>query len=231
MVEEEAVESGVVTPPDEQRVRLGPSQTQDPRRSRIPLAGARRWISPFEQCGDKPAVQVFVSQPAFIRICACATRDMDNEVGGVLIGRWRLDKESGGQFIVVDGALLARHTRQGSAFLTFTQDSLVALHEEQEKRYPGKQMVGWFHTHPRMGVFLSEYDLWLHHHFFPEPWQVALVIEPHTSSGGFFVRLEDGLLDPHRYQGFHELIGRRGKSLVYWRNLEPGRDGKTERGG
>jgi proteasome lid subunit RPN8/RPN11 len=231
MFEEEALESGVITPPDEQRVRLGPAQTQDPRLSRIPLARSRRWISPYDHHEEKPAVLVFVSQPAFIRVCACAARDMDNEVGGVLIGRWRMDMKSRRQFIVVDGVLLARHTRQGSTFLTFTQDSLVALHEEQENRYPGKQMVGWFHTHPRMGVFLSEYDLWLHQHFFPEPWQVALVIEPHSSTGGFFIRMQDGSLDPHRYHGFLELIGNREKSLVYWRNLEPDRDGKTAPGG
>jgi hypothetical protein len=47
------------------------------------------------------------------------------------------------------------------------------------------------------------------------------VIEPHTQIGGFFVRTEDGVIDHHEYRGFGEILGRTGRSLVYWKNLEP----------
>jgi proteasome lid subunit RPN8/RPN11 len=210
------------------RIRLGPPEASGPRPARIPRSHLRRWNSPFDRDGGQPAVRVFLTQPAFVRICSLAGRDMDNEVGGALIGQWRIDHASGEQFIVAEAALPARYTRHGSAFLTFTQDTLVALHDEQESRFPEKRMVGWFHTHPRMGVFLSDYDVWLHQHFFPEPWQVALVVEPHTQIGGFFVREEDGSLDHHRYHGFLEIVGNSGKSLVYWKNLEPDREGLME---
>jgi proteasome lid subunit RPN8/RPN11 len=203
------------------RVRLGPPESAGPRPSRSPLTRARLWRSPFEDAAPKAAVSVFCTQPAYVRICALAARDLDNEVGGALIGQWRVDRGSGEQYIVAEAALPARHTRQGSAFLTFTQDTLVAWQAEQEERHPGKLLVGWFHTHPRMGVFLSDYDVWLHRHFFPEPWQVALVVEPHTQIGGFFVRGEDGGIDPHGYRGFGEILGRSGRSLVYWKNLAP----------
>jgi hypothetical protein len=79
--------------------------------------------------------------------------------------------------------------------------------------------VGWYHTHPRMGIFLSGYDTWLHDHFFPHPWQVALVVEPHTGAGGFFVRNKENKLDPRKYYGFHELQNRRLESVVNWQNL------------
>jgi hypothetical protein len=70
-----------------------------------------------------------------------------------------------------------------------------------------------------MGVFLSHYDTWLHDHFFPEPWQVALVMEPYSCLGGFFIRQKDGMLDPSRYFGFYELNGRLGHSTIRWQNL------------
>jgi proteasome lid subunit RPN8/RPN11 len=229
MVEEGLPQDEAFPKMESSRVRLGPPETPDPRPARIPRSRVRRWNSPYDREAGKPAVSVFLTQAAFVRVCSLAGRDMDNEVGGALIGQWRIDPPSGEQFIVAEAVLLARHTRQGSAFLTFTQDTLVALHDEQEERYPEKRMVGWFHTHPRMGVFLSDYDLWLHKHFFPEPWQVALVIEPHTQIGGFFVRDADGNLDPHRYHGFLEIVGDSGKSLVYWKNLEPSPfEGRTE---
>ena len=83
---------------------------------------------------------------------------------------------------------LPRYTRQGSVYLTFTQESLVDIHDQIDANYKGQKIVGWYHTHPNMGVFLSHYDTWLHNNFFPEPWQVALVVEPISAIGGFFIR-------------------------------------------
>lgn len=200
-------------------VRLHPISKAEPYHSRIPKRHARRWAAPFED-GAQPQVQVFVTAKAFVRISAHAGTDLDNELGGGLVGKWREDACTEEQFVVVENILPARFTRRGSAFLTFTQDSLVAINDELEARFPGKQLVGWYHTHPRMSVFLSHYDLWLHRHFFPEPWQVALVIEPHTSAGGFFIVQQDGTLDPQRYFGFHELRDHEKRaSVVHWNNL------------
>jgi proteasome lid subunit RPN8/RPN11 len=187
----------------------------------MPLARALHWRSAFEEQAARPALSVFVTQRSFVRVCAQAGSDLENEVGGVLAGKWRLDGASGEKFVVVEGVLPAPHTRHGSTYVTFTQDSLVALNDALEMRYPGKQMVGWYHTHPRMGVFLSTYDTWLHEHFFPEAWQVALVIDPHAQEGGFFIRSEDGGLDPRRYFGFHELVGVKKGSVVHWENMQP----------
>lgn len=184
----------------------------------LPSKRASRWNSPYDAAGLRPLVSVFVTQPAYSRICVHAVSDMKNEVGGILVGQWCLD-EIHGQFIVVEHALPARHTRQGSVYLTFTQDSLVDIHDQIDANYKGQKIVGWYHTHPSMGVFLSHYDTWLHRNFFPEPWQVALVVEPVSAAGGFFVRQPQGVLDPTRYFGFYELDGNFGRSMVYWTNL------------
>jgi proteasome lid subunit RPN8/RPN11 len=194
----------------------------------MPRAQAQRWRSAFEVNGMVPTTEVFVSQRAFLEIGAHAQSDQDNEVGGVLVGKWRLDRSSRSPFIVVEAILPARHTRHGTGFITFTQESLLALHEEMERNHPGKVMVGWFHTHPHMGVFLSGFDSWLHQNFFPEPWQVALVIEPWTETGGFFIRDQDGQLDAHRYYGFCELVPAGQESVVGWQNLLPAGSGERQ---
>jgi proteasome lid subunit RPN8/RPN11 len=190
----------------------------EPKTTPLPVKKARRWNSPYDATGLHPLVSVFMTQPAYSRICVHSVSDLDNEVGGVLVGEWCVDAQ-GGQFIVVEHALPARHTRQGSVYLTFTQDSLVDIHDEIDLHFKDKKIVGWYHTHPRMGIFLSHYDTWLHQHFFPEPWQVALVVEPHSSNGGFFIRQNNGVLDPTRYFGFHELDGNFGRTMVFWSNL------------
>ena len=186
----------------------------------MPLIGARRWFSHNEEPGFHPHTPVFIAQSAYLRLVEHAASDLESEVGGILVGNWSIDAENHQQFILIETGLPARFTRQGSVYLTFTQDSLVDLHADLDEHYPGKQIVGWYHTHPGMGVFLSSHDAWLHRHFFPEPWQVALVIDPNSATGGFFIRQADGVLDPGRCFGFFELDGSSGQSCVRWNNLK-----------
>ena len=199
-------------------IRFLSSDTNPPITTPFPIKRASRWNSPYDGNNLYPLVSVFMTQQAYSRICVHSVSDMKNEVGGILIGQWCAD-EKGVQFVIVEHALPARYTRQGSVYLTFTQESLVDIHDQIDASYKGLKIVGWYHTHPSMGVFLSHYDTWLHGNFFPEPWQVALVVEPVSATGGFFVRQKSGIFDPTRYFGFYELDGNYGRSMVYWTNL------------
>lgn len=202
-----------------QIIRLNAMQKPQPQTGNIPIRQSQKWRPSLDGICATPIVSVFLTQHAYTRACAHAGSDLDNEVGGWLVGKWRVDKSTGKEFIVVENILPAPYVRHGSAYLTFTQDSQVAMHAELESRYPGKQVVGWYHTHPRMGIFLSQYDTWLHKYFFPQPWQVALVIEPHSITAGFFIRDDEGLLDPQSYFGFYELMGSKKRSVVHWVNM------------
>lgn len=199
----------------ENRIRLRPA-IGSTRGGYIPFARSVYWAAASEEM--LPAVEVFMTQKAYVRCCVHASSSLQQEVGGWLVGQMRVDFRSRRRYMVIEGALPAQHTEQGSAFLTFTQDSQVALHTAMEARFPDAELLGWYHTHPRMGVFFSEYDAWLHTHFFPEPWQVGLVIEPASKAGGFFIRRLDGGLDRSAYYGFYELTNQR-RSVVYWQNL------------
>lgn len=212
------------------RIHFSPPDNAAPQLATLPLDNAVRWVSPHEEPGICPIVSIFVKQSAYNRAVDHAASELEIEVGGVLVGKWCVDPQTCQEFIVVVAALPARFTQQGSVFLTFTQDSLVDIHAKIDLLYPGEEIVGWYHTHPRMGVFLSHYDTWLHEHFFPEPWQVALVIEPHTASGGFFIRQVNGELDPSRYFGFYELDGNSGEAVVGWTNLQKEVETATNKG-
>jgi proteasome lid subunit RPN8/RPN11 len=206
-------------------IRIAPPTFMQPCANVKPLENSRRWASPYDGDGIQPAVSVFLNHAAYIRVSIHSCSSDTVEVGGVLVGDWCVDEETAEEFVIVKHALPARHTLQGSVYLTFTHDSLVDLHDQIEKRFEGERIVGWYHTHPRMGIFLSHYDTWLHKYFFPEPWQIALVVEPHASLGGFFIRQQDGDLDPTRYFGFYEVDGGNGCSIVRWQNLKHNGDG------
>jgi hypothetical protein len=51
----------------------------------------------------------------------------------------------------------------------------------------GKALLGWYHTHPDLGIFLSETDLEKTHRvLFAEPFQIALVYDPVRHKAGYF---------------------------------------------
>ena len=91
-----------------------PPETMEPITTPLPSKRARRWNSQYDATGLNPVVSVFVTQTAYSRICVHSVSDLDNEVGGFLVGEWCVDEPSGGQFIVVEQAIPARYTRKGS---------------------------------------------------------------------------------------------------------------------
>lgn len=107
--------------------------------------------------------------------------DPANEVGGLLAG----DRRSDGVMVV--GAVRATGARGDVTRLTFTHDAWSVMLAELEERYPGAAIVGWYHSHPGHGIFLSRHDRFIHDHFFAAPWQVAIVVDPHHHDEGLFM--------------------------------------------
>ncbi len=53
--------------------------------------------------------------------------------------------------------------------------------------YPDKKTVGWYHSHPGLGVFLSGHDLFIQRGFFGDQlWYIALVVDPISKEQGVF---------------------------------------------
>jgi hypothetical protein len=61
--------------------------------------------------------------------------------------------------------------------------------------------VGWYHSHTRSEIFLSEEDLEIYDRYFPEGGQIAMVIQPAQfgpARVGFFFREPDGSVQAER---------------------------------
>ena len=114
------------------------------------------------------------------RIRQHARAHMSTEVCGVLIGG-NLDGVVG-----VKASIEATHAAQAGTHVTFTQDAWEAIYRVKDELYPEDRIVGWYHSHPGFGVFLSEHDLFIHRNFFSSPDQVAWVYDPHSDEEGCF---------------------------------------------
>jgi proteasome lid subunit RPN8/RPN11 len=123
-----------------------------------------------------------------------ALRDTSVELGGILLGRECVDDVTGEPFVWVTEAIEAKHYENTQASFTYTHDSWQEITRERDARFPDLDIVGWYHTHPDFGIFLSGHDLFIHRNFFDQPLQVAYVVDPIRQTRGFF-RWKSGGLD------------------------------------
>ena len=137
----------------------------------------------------KPAkVKITVSkQPVVVmeaevlrKIRQHARTSMKAEVCGVLIGNTEQER------MTVEACIAGINAAQGGAHVTFTQDTWEHIYKIKDKDFPEHKIVGWYHSHPGFGVFLSEHDLFIQQNFFSNPQQVAWVFDPHTDEDGCF---------------------------------------------
>lgn len=128
---------------------------------------------------------ILVAQSTWEAIQAHAHTRLDAEVGGVLLGKICRDARET-PYLLIDGHVAALEAESRSSNVTFTGESWTKIHEAIDRDFPGAAIVGWYHTHPSFGIFLSEMDVFIHRHFFEAPHQVAIVIDPVANTHGGF---------------------------------------------
>ncbi|MGA2736425.1 MAG: TonB family protein [Bryobacteraceae bacterium] len=113
-----------------------------------------------------------------------------NEIGGVLLGR---TLPGSGRAILIDDFELkpCEHLRGASYTLSPRDRRLLGA---RLTRRDSRQVVGYFRSHTRPGMYLDQDDFAVFSQYFPEPWQVFLLVRPSMEGppvGGFFF-WEDG---------------------------------------
>ena len=148
------------------------------------IAGLRR----PQGHGTPAAADILINEPAMRDAQAHALSSLDREVAGMLIGP-RPEKQPDGRYVVhITDIIIARHTRMMGASVTYTPESWRYVTDRLRENYPNEEavIVGWYHTHPGFGIFLSGMDLFIHQNFFTQKWHVALVLDPRACRMGFF---------------------------------------------
>lgn len=127
---------------------------------------------------------IFVFYRIYNSIINHADSNQSKEVGGFLLGNYYCDDEN--KFLEVSAFIEARFAKEGMASLTFTHRTWMQVNDQKNKEHPDKRIVGWYHTHPGYGIFLSKHDLFIHKNFFNNEEQIAFVRDPVRKEEGFF---------------------------------------------
>ena len=155
-----------------------------PSQARVRIAGQRKWSGHPTWA----AVDILMDEPALRAAQAHALTSLDREVAGVMVGP-RPEKQPDGRYVVhVIDTIVAKYTVMQGASVTYTPESWRYMNDTLRERYPDETavIVGWYHTHPGFGIFLSGMDQFIHQNFFTQIWHIAYVLDPRARTSGFF---------------------------------------------
>jgi TonB family protein len=131
----------------------------------------------WEDPGDSIMVQVNLDLVE--RLGAAVQRGLGEgqrgtEIGGILLGR---TLPGFGRAVLIEDFELTPCEHLRGASHTLSPKDRRALAARLERRAP-RQVVGYFRSHTRPGMYLDQDDFTVFSQYFPETWQVFLLVRP-----------------------------------------------------
>ena len=146
---------------------------------------------------DDRDLRISITEAAYGSVKEHAAEDTAVEICGVLVGEVLKDEK--GPFLLITAAIRGENAATQAGQVTFTQEAWSHILETKDAAYPELRIVGWYHSHPAFGIFISSQDQFIQTTLFSQPWQVAFVVDPVSGDEGFFVWHEGALAKVGRY--------------------------------
>ena len=140
-------------------------------------------VSPAEpELGSsKSSLLIFIDERCLRQMHAHVTADVQNEQAGILGGLAYLDPDVGA-YAVVDGVFPASASASPAHF-RFREDSWNEIWNTMPS---SSALLGWYHSHPGLGIFMSATDRKTQALHFGAVWQIAIVLDPIAGRLGIF---------------------------------------------
>ena len=130
-------------------------------------------------------VLVAMQADAWMRMQAHACSSLV-EVGGALLGTAHRD-ERGDLLVDVVAAIPAEGAQEEGTYFRMTEVAWEKIATERKSLDEDLLIVGWYHTHPGLGIFYSGTDRDSQRAFFTQPWNFGVVIDPQRDGIGYFL--------------------------------------------
>jgi len=142
-------------------------------------------MQPLGLPGREFKFQAIFTQDVIDAIRAHGKTSMNAEICGVLVGN--VYRDSHGAYLRVHACIKGDAAESRNAQVTFKAETWTHIQQVMDQAHADAKIVGWYHTHPGFGIFLSGMDLFIQDNFFNLPWQIALVYDPQSEEEGVFV--------------------------------------------
>ena len=192
-----------------------------------PVAGGGGTTNPGKSSSRTP-YPIFFQQEAVIALQEHLKSSPTQAIFGFLIGDVYRDPEAGALYTIIDKTLKLSQAIYGDK----TEVVVSRLWErmQEQLRKASATLLGWYHSHPGQGGYLTQHDVETHEKFFTEPWHVAVLVAAEAGGlTGRFFRSSQANADWFKTPlPFHELLqpesikpdGKK-RSFITWRNYKP----------
>lgn len=193
-------------------------------------------LSGLDKRHDLPEMKLIIRKEALSKATQHANEESHHEVGGVLLGY--ILRTDGITEVVITGIVRAVKAVSRRASLLFSQEAWadVLSRIDSDPVYSDDRqwrIVGWYHTHPSFGIFLSHWDLEIHKGFFVDSGHIALVIDPtkSTQDHGYFCwnknmsevrRMPDANFDELPEKEFSDFLAKHDRKTIPIAEIEIG---------
>lgn len=167
-------------------------------------------------------MSVFVKCEAEDQLIHHLSIDPYNETGGVLVGQAYFCPDTKNHYTEIVGSIAAPYTVGNRVHFQFTPECWQAILSHQKQYFPRTTIVGWYHSHPGHGIFLSGTDLNTQRLCFKEIWQIAVVYDPLRREIGYFYGASGKTIDAISLQEICQSAASQSKAQqLEWRQPEP----------
>ncbi|MBS7655231.1 hypothetical protein KEJ50_01810 [Candidatus Bathyarchaeota archaeon] len=131
-----------------------------------------------------------ISKNIFKKIMSEVDESLDKRVIGVLIGKMNKN------YLIIEDAVTGEVKKDAST-ISLTPNAIAKIADEILKGKMKGNIVGWYHTHPGYGVFMSEVDEKTQNvlsQFYPQA--VSLILDPSSKEYKFYVLNDKKRLKP-----------------------------------
>ncbi len=205
----------------------------EPKLQPMPLDRAILWnppAAPGTTAPGRPSTRspypIFFQQEAVIALQDHLKSSPTQAIFGFLIGDVYRDPEAGVLYTVIDKTLKLSQPIYGDKTEVVVSRLWDRMQEQLKKA--SASLLGWYHSHPGQGGFLTAHDVETHGKFFTEPWHVAVLVAAEAGgvTGRFFRASQS--TDWHKLPvAFYELLqpdsikpdGKK-RSFITWRNYK-----------
>lgn len=210
------------------------SPRSEPKSQAMPLDRAILWNPPAAPGTTNPGrpssrspYPIFFQQEAVIALQDHLKSSPTQAIFGFLIGDVYRDPETGVLYIVIDKTLKLSQPIYGDKTEVVVGRLWDRMQEQLTKA--SANLLGWYHSHPGQGGFLTAHDVETHDKYFTDPWHVAVLVAAEAGglTGRFFRsnKTNDWNKVP---LPFYELLqpdsikpdGKK-RSFITWRNYKP----------
>jgi proteasome lid subunit RPN8/RPN11 len=207
--------------------------TPPPRAQAMPMERSILWnppAAPGTTAPGRPSTRspypIFFQQEAVVALQEHLKSSPTQAIFGFLIGDVYRDPETGVLYTIIDKTLKLSQAIYGDKTEVVVSRLWDRMQEQLAKA--SAHLLGWYHSHPGQGGFLTAHDVETHQKYFTDPWHVAILVAAEAGgvTGRFF--RSSAKDDWHKTPlPFYELLqpdsikpdGKK-RSFITWRNYK-----------